>query len=154
MKRKVNREKKCPALAIGIWLIAACMPLAKAASGVPSDFSTTVGDAVLCFDKVAPGFYEDYLQTFFGPPYKTVGNKKWYQVNEVLWRHEHVSDIVVGESPPFIAAIVQASPESAANAILQSNGVTYTFTDHNGISPEYGQITAYNGMAEVFCLQN
>ena len=129
-------------------------PASWASSGVPSDFSTTIGDAVLCLDKIDPAYFESYLQAFFGPPYKSEGDRKWYQVKELLWKKEKISDVIVGEVPAFLAVIAEDSPEGAANAILESSGIPYTFDNNIGISPEFGEIAPYGKVAEVFCLQN
>ena len=130
------------------------IPASRASTGVPSDFSTTIGDAVLCLDKIEPAYFESYLQTFFGPPYRTEGDRKWYQVEEKLWGKEKIQGVIVGEAPAFLAVIVEDSPEGAADAILESSGIRYTFNNGNGISPEYGEIALYDGMTEVFCRQN
>ncbi|MHB1300960.1 MAG: hypothetical protein ACYCY8_08870 [Burkholderiales bacterium] len=129
-------------------------PVSWASSGVPSDFSTTIGHAALCLDKIEPAYFESYLQTFFGPPYKSEGDRKWYQVKELLWKKEKISDVIVGEAPPFLAVIVEDSPEGAANAILDSSGIPYTFDNGTGVSAEFGEIAPYGNVAEVFCFQN
>lgn len=135
------------------WLVF-FIPAARASDGVPSDFSTTIGDAVLCLDKIEPAYFESYLQSFFGPPYKSEGGRKWYRVKELLWKKEKISDVIVGEAPAFLAVIAEDSPEGAASAILESGGIPYTFDNNIGMSPEFGQIAPYGKMAEVFCLQN
>ena len=135
------------------WLVF-FIPAARASDGVPSDFSTTIGDAVLCLDKIEPAYFESYLQSFFGPPYKSEGGRKWYRVKELLWKKEKISDVIVGEAPAFLAVIAEDSPEGAANAILESSGIPYAFDNGTGVSAEFGEIARYGNMTEVFCLQN
>lgn len=136
-----------------LWLVLFA-PSSGAADGVPSDFSPTVGDALLCLDKIDPVYFNGYLQASFGPPYKTVGDRKWYRVDEKLWGKEQVTDVIVGDTPPFLGAIIQDSSQGTAAAILATIGIRYAFDNGDGVSPEYGEITLYNGLAEVFCQQN
>ncbi|HQT27564.1 MAG TPA: hypothetical protein PLK99_13385 [Burkholderiales bacterium] len=140
------------------YLLFFCLVLFSGSSaaddGVPSDFSTSVGNALLCLDKIDPGYFDSYLQSFFGPPYKTVGDKKWYRVDKKLWGKEQLTDVIVGSNPPLLAAIIDDEPEATAEAIFKSTGIKYTFEGSHGTSPEFGGIVAYQGSTEVFCLQN
>ncbi len=127
---------------------------ADADDGVPSDFSPKVGNALLCLDKIDPYFFEGYLESFFGPPYKTEADKKWYRVDKKLWGEEQLTDIVVGDRPPFLAAIIEDTPEATAEAIFKRTGIRYAFEGSHGTSPNFGEIMPYQAFTEVFCLQN
>ena len=115
---------------------------------LPSHFVTTIGSALLCHDQIDSYFFIDYLNTYFGDPYKVEGGAYWWNVPGTLFGAKIDSIFVSQESTTtvFIGAVFLDDPTRILKNIQDKNGVTYQPTADPGrwVSPSFAVLLRYN----------
>ena len=124
---------------------------------VPSTFGTTIGSALLCLDHVDPFYFWNYLNEFFGPPYKKEGGAYWFKVQASLWGTS-ISDVMVSDGSGqlmFIAAVANAQPDKLSEAIVASAGISYTKDNPSADSPMMSnlgsKIVFFDQNSKIYC---
>lgn len=123
----------------------------------PSTFSTEVGNAVLCLNKLDAGYFYNYFSSAFGPPRKHEGNAYWFKSDGNLWGIP-VTEVLVSDASSthvFVAAFADATPAKLDEAILGQAGMKFTLASSapNAIrTATSGAVIAYaKTKAKVYC---
>ncbi|HEY8023890.1 MAG TPA: hypothetical protein VIF60_04950 [Burkholderiaceae bacterium] len=120
-----------PGIAIGLatFTLAVVAPDAQAL-GAKTDFSVTIGPAVLCRDKLEMKYLYDYLSASFGPAYRQEQGAYWFRTKTQLFGKDLVEVFVSDQSSEweFVGAVFKIKPEEVAKAVQTAAGPIFVKT--------------------------
>ena len=95
-----------------------------------TDFSVTIGPAVLCRDKMEMKFYYDYLKDSFGQPYKHEQGAYWFRTKTQLFGKDLTEVFISDQSTDweFVGAVFKVKPDVLAKALQSDVGPLYIKT--------------------------
>ena len=124
---------------------------------VPSTFGIVVGQGLLCLSQLDTGFFYNYLQQYFGKPYKHEGNAYWFKTPAQLWGAP-VTDVLVSDSDSpvrFLAAVASVKPDvfitNIADAVQISFKPTNLYPNPVRMSQAGSTIVYFNKKSKIFC---
>jgi hypothetical protein len=147
-----------PAAMRAAWC-AACIFAAGAlpAQGAPSTFGSIIGSAILCRSHLDNAYFNDYLTTAFGVPYKHEGGAWWFKADATLWGMS-VTDVIVSDDTSaltFLGAVADATPDSVAESVRTAVGVHHQKMDNSKFpvleSSPGSRIVYFNTRAKIYC---
>lgn len=117
------------AIALAAFTLAVIAPDARAL-GAKTDFSVTIGPAVLCRDKLEMKYLYDYLSASFGPAYKQEQGAYWFRTKTQLFGKDLVEVFVSDQSSEweFVGAVFKIKPEELAKAVQTAAGPIFVKT--------------------------
>jgi hypothetical protein len=137
-----------------IVLSAAALP---AVAVTPTTFGNVIGQGLLCLNQLNTGYFYNYLQQAFGPPYKHEGGAYWFKTPASLW-DAPVSEVLVSDkdSPEhFIAAVADVTPEALTENIATAMQMSFKATSLNPkpirMSQAGSTIIYYGKKSKIFC---
>jgi|GEM_PF-1208898 hypothetical protein len=95
-----------------------------------TDFSVTIGPAVLCRDKLEMKFYYDYLKGSFGQPYKHEQGAYWFRTKAQLFGKD-LNEVFVSDQSTdweFVGAVFKVKPDELAKTLQSDVGPIYIKT--------------------------
>lgn len=95
-----------------------------------TDFSVTIGPALLCRDKLEMKFYYDYLKGSFGQPYKHEQGAYWFRTKAQLFGKD-LNEVFVSDQSTdweFVGAVFKVKPDELAKALQSDVGPIYIKT--------------------------
>jgi hypothetical protein len=148
-----------PPLNVLVPAIAAALLCAGApASAAPSTFGQVIGNALLCRSVLDTGFYYNWLNEHFGPPYKREGGAWWFKAEANLWGSE-VKEVMVSDDSSaaiFIAAVVEGAPDALDKVIRSQAGPRHEAPDAsqypNRAARPGSHIVYFQDKSKIYCL--
>ena len=131
--RPAQRTRSAPCKAFASAAVVALAVLAQApakAVGPKSDFSVTIGPAVLCRDKLEMKTLYDYLKGSFGQPYKHEQGAYWFRTKAQLFGKDLIETFVSDQSTQweFVGAVFKIKPDDLAKAMQSDVGPVFVKT--------------------------